>query len=199
MCLEINVRLDFCAGCQCSADQGAERGDWQAEEHAAQLWNGMVTFLSLGHSANSPPHWVNTPTQQNTLSTGRLWIKDGPTLQVLFFFFLQRLTVLLCFCDIFNPLGGKDCIVTNVTFSFRTVYWLTIFYPLDWQQRNLSPSLSDERDGNLSDIVLQNELKVTQGRHWWSHLSVRYSSPWHINPVCFNVFHQFYTNVPVKK
>ncbi|KAJ3612794.1 hypothetical protein NHX12_019052, partial [Muraenolepis orangiensis] len=26
-------------------------------------------------------------------------------------------------------------------------------------QRNLSPSLSEERDGNLSDIVLQNELK----------------------------------------
>uniref|UniRef100_A0A3Q3J684 Kinesin motor domain-containing protein n=1 Tax=Monopterus albus TaxID=43700 RepID=A0A3Q3J684_MONAL len=35
-------------------------------------------------------------------------------------------------------------------------------------QRNPSPSLSDERDGNLPDIVLQNELKVTQGRHtYW--------------------------------
>lgn len=28
------------------------------------------------------------------------------------------------------------------------------------QQRNPSPSLSDERDNSLSDIVLQNELKV---------------------------------------
>lgn len=41
------------------------------------------------------------------------------------------------------------------------------FSPPDWQQRNPSPSLSDERDGNLSDIVLQNELKVTRGRHRW--------------------------------
>ncbi|XP_038584201.1 stAR-related lipid transfer protein 9 isoform X2 [Micropterus salmoides] len=35
-------------------------------------------------------------------------------------------------------------------------------------QRNLSPSLSDERDGNLSDIVLQNELKVEQLTKDWS-------------------------------
>uniref|UniRef100_A0A668R9G7 Kinesin-like protein n=1 Tax=Oreochromis aureus TaxID=47969 RepID=A0A668R9G7_OREAU len=39
-------------------------------------------------------------------------------------------------------------------------------------QRNPSPSLSDERDGNLSEIVLQNELKVTQGRHTCLHLPV---------------------------
>uniref|UniRef100_A0A7N9ANW1 Kinesin-like protein n=1 Tax=Mastacembelus armatus TaxID=205130 RepID=A0A7N9ANW1_9TELE len=32
---------------------------------------------------------------------------------------------------------------------------------LSFEMRNPSPSLSDERDGNLSDIVLQNELKVT--------------------------------------
>ncbi|XP_037342358.2 uncharacterized protein stard9 [Pungitius pungitius] len=35
-------------------------------------------------------------------------------------------------------------------------------------QRNLSPSLSDERDGNLSDIVHQNELKVEQLTKDWS-------------------------------
>ncbi|KAK0146095.1 StAR-related lipid transfer protein 9 [Merluccius polli] len=35
-------------------------------------------------------------------------------------------------------------------------------------QRNLSPSLSEERDGNLSDIVLQNELKVEQLTKDWS-------------------------------
>ncbi|KAM6968655.1 uncharacterized protein stard9 [Tautogolabrus adspersus] len=35
-------------------------------------------------------------------------------------------------------------------------------------QRNPSPSLSDERDGNLSDIVLQNELKVEQLTKDWS-------------------------------
>nr|XP_019953683.1 PREDICTED: stAR-related lipid transfer protein 9 isoform X1 [Paralichthys olivaceus] len=35
-------------------------------------------------------------------------------------------------------------------------------------QRNPSPSLSDERDGNLSDIVLQNELKVQQLTKDWS-------------------------------
>uniref|UniRef100_A0A8C7ZEI8 Kinesin-like protein n=1 Tax=Oryzias sinensis TaxID=183150 RepID=A0A8C7ZEI8_9TELE len=32
---------------------------------------------------------------------------------------------------------------------------------LGFEMRNLSPSLSDERDGSLSEIVLQNELKVT--------------------------------------
>ena len=32
---------------------------------------------------------------------------------------------------------------------------------LHLQQRDPSPSLSDERDGSLSDIVLQNELKVS--------------------------------------
>uniref|UniRef100_A0A7N6C353 Kinesin-like protein n=1 Tax=Anabas testudineus TaxID=64144 RepID=A0A7N6C353_ANATE len=32
-----------------------------------------------------------------------------------------------------------------------------------FEMRNPSPSLSDEKDGNLSDIVLQNELKVKQG------------------------------------
>uniref|UniRef100_A0A8C9ZHJ6 Kinesin motor domain-containing protein n=1 Tax=Sander lucioperca TaxID=283035 RepID=A0A8C9ZHJ6_SANLU len=32
-------------------------------------------------------------------------------------------------------------------------------------RRNPSPSLSDERDGNLSDIVLQNELKVSLTLH----------------------------------
>ncbi|KAI4804350.1 hypothetical protein KUCAC02_025980 [Chaenocephalus aceratus] len=35
-------------------------------------------------------------------------------------------------------------------------------------QRYPSPSLSDERDGNLSDIVLQNELKVEQLTKDWS-------------------------------
>ncbi|KAM9707994.1 uncharacterized protein stard9 [Menidia menidia] len=35
-------------------------------------------------------------------------------------------------------------------------------------QRNPSPSLSDERDGNLSEIVLQNELKVEQLTKDWS-------------------------------
>ncbi|KAM8916178.1 uncharacterized protein stard9 isoform 2-T2 [Spinachia spinachia] len=35
-------------------------------------------------------------------------------------------------------------------------------------QRNLSPSLSDERDGNLSDILHQNELKVEQLTKDWS-------------------------------
>ncbi|XP_016892278.1 stAR-related lipid transfer protein 9 isoform X3 [Cynoglossus semilaevis] len=35
-------------------------------------------------------------------------------------------------------------------------------------QRNPSPSLSDERDGNLSDMVLQNELKVEQLTKDWS-------------------------------
>ncbi|KAM7376166.1 hypothetical protein PAMP_005911 [Pampus punctatissimus] len=35
-------------------------------------------------------------------------------------------------------------------------------------QRNPSPSLSDERDGTLSDIVLQNELKVEQLTKDWS-------------------------------
>ncbi|XP_062253184.1 stAR-related lipid transfer protein 9 [Platichthys flesus] len=35
-------------------------------------------------------------------------------------------------------------------------------------QRNPSPSLSDERDGNLSDMVLQNELKVQQLTKDWS-------------------------------
>ncbi|XP_028830682.1 stAR-related lipid transfer protein 9-like [Denticeps clupeoides] len=35
-------------------------------------------------------------------------------------------------------------------------------------QRNPSPSLSDERDGSFSDIVLQNELKVDQWTQDWS-------------------------------
>ncbi|KAM6912225.1 uncharacterized protein stard9 [Xenentodon cancila] len=35
-------------------------------------------------------------------------------------------------------------------------------------QRNPSPSLSDERDGSLSEIVLQNELKVEQLTKDWS-------------------------------
>uniref|UniRef100_A0A3Q2CEV2 Kinesin motor domain-containing protein n=1 Tax=Cyprinodon variegatus TaxID=28743 RepID=A0A3Q2CEV2_CYPVA len=35
-------------------------------------------------------------------------------------------------------------------------------------QRNPSPSLSDEREGNLSEIVLQNELKVEQLTQDWS-------------------------------
>ncbi|KAI7804418.1 uncharacterized protein stard9 isoform X2 [Triplophysa rosa] len=35
-------------------------------------------------------------------------------------------------------------------------------------QRNSSPSLSDEREGSLSDIVLQNELKVEQLTKDWS-------------------------------
>ncbi|KAL4656167.1 stAR-related lipid transfer protein 9 [Arapaima gigas] len=35
-------------------------------------------------------------------------------------------------------------------------------------QRNPSPSLSDDRDGSLSDIVLQNELKVEQLTKDWS-------------------------------
>ncbi|AWP16267.1 Kinesin-like protein [Scophthalmus maximus] len=36
------------------------------------------------------------------------------------------------------------------------------------EQRIPSPSLSDERDGNLSDIVLQNEMKVEQLTKDWS-------------------------------
>uniref|UniRef100_A0A4W6C1C9 Kinesin-like protein n=1 Tax=Lates calcarifer TaxID=8187 RepID=A0A4W6C1C9_LATCA len=48
---------------------------------------------------------------------------------------------------------------------------------LSFEMRNPSPSLSDERDGNLSDMVLQNELKVTQGRHRWLHLPDRHTSP----------------------
>ncbi|XP_076013447.1 uncharacterized protein stard9 isoform X2 [Genypterus blacodes] len=39
---------------------------------------------------------------------------------------------------------------------------------LSFELRNPSPSLSDERDGNLSDIVLQNELKVEQLTKAWS-------------------------------
>ncbi|XP_034531253.1 stAR-related lipid transfer protein 9 isoform X2 [Notolabrus celidotus] len=39
---------------------------------------------------------------------------------------------------------------------------------LSFEERNPSPSLSDERDGNLSDIVLQNELKVEQLTKDWS-------------------------------
>ncbi|KAF3700982.1 StAR-related lipid transfer protein 9 START domain-containing protein 9 [Channa argus] len=35
-------------------------------------------------------------------------------------------------------------------------------------QRNPSPSLSDDKDGNLSDIVLQNELKVEQLTKDWT-------------------------------
>ncbi|TNN56523.1 StAR-related lipid transfer protein 9 [Liparis tanakae] len=35
-------------------------------------------------------------------------------------------------------------------------------------QRNPSPSLSDEREGNISDIVLQNELKVEQLTKDWT-------------------------------
>ncbi|XP_064164062.1 stAR-related lipid transfer protein 9 [Anguilla rostrata] len=35
-------------------------------------------------------------------------------------------------------------------------------------QRNPSPSLSDERDGSISDLVLQNELKVEQLTKDWS-------------------------------
>lgn len=42
---------------------------------------------------------------------------------------------------------------------------LVVIFSFDRQQRNISPSLSDEKEGNLSDIVLQNELKVTAGRH----------------------------------
>ncbi|XP_028994325.1 stAR-related lipid transfer protein 9 isoform X2 [Betta splendens] len=37
-----------------------------------------------------------------------------------------------------------------------------------FEMRNPSPSLSDEKDGNLSDIVLQNELKVEQLTKDWS-------------------------------
>ncbi|XP_068436035.1 uncharacterized protein stard9 isoform X2 [Clinocottus analis] len=39
---------------------------------------------------------------------------------------------------------------------------------LSFEMRNPSPSLSDERDGNISDIVLQNELKVEQLTKDWS-------------------------------
>ncbi|XP_060938499.1 stAR-related lipid transfer protein 9 isoform X2 [Limanda limanda] len=39
---------------------------------------------------------------------------------------------------------------------------------LSFESRNPSPSLSDERDGNLSDMVLQNELKVQQLTKDWS-------------------------------
>ncbi|XP_041927396.1 stAR-related lipid transfer protein 9 isoform X2 [Alosa sapidissima] len=39
---------------------------------------------------------------------------------------------------------------------------------LNFGMRNPSPSLSDEREGSLSDIVLQNELKVDQLTKDWS-------------------------------
>ncbi|XP_047193627.1 stAR-related lipid transfer protein 9 isoform X2 [Scophthalmus maximus] len=39
---------------------------------------------------------------------------------------------------------------------------------LSFEMRIPSPSLSDERDGNLSDIVLQNEMKVEQLTKDWS-------------------------------
>ncbi|XP_019909711.3 stAR-related lipid transfer protein 9 isoform X2 [Esox lucius] len=39
---------------------------------------------------------------------------------------------------------------------------------LSYEMRNPSPSLSDERDGSLSDMVLQNELKVDQLTKDWS-------------------------------
>ncbi|XP_014871925.1 stAR-related lipid transfer protein 9 isoform X2 [Poecilia latipinna] len=39
---------------------------------------------------------------------------------------------------------------------------------LSFELRNPSPSLSDERDGNLSEMVLQNELKVEQLTKDWS-------------------------------
>lgn len=77
----VNVCFDFREGCQRSTDQGTEGGDWQAEEHAAQLWNGMVTFFSLERSTDShrdTPHWVYP------LSTVRLWIKEISTLQVFY-------------------------------------------------------------------------------------------------------------------
>uniref|UniRef100_A0A8C4EWV8 Kinesin-like protein n=1 Tax=Dicentrarchus labrax TaxID=13489 RepID=A0A8C4EWV8_DICLA len=58
---------------------------------------------------------------------------------------------------------------------------------LSFEMRNPSPSLSDERDGNLSEIVLQNELKVTQGRHRWLHLPDRQCSSQLIKPVFFHL------------
>ncbi|XP_052001171.1 stAR-related lipid transfer protein 9-like [Xyrauchen texanus] len=39
---------------------------------------------------------------------------------------------------------------------------------LSFEMRNPSPSLNDEREGSLSDIVLQNELKVEQLTKDWS-------------------------------
>uniref|UniRef100_A0A672J526 Kinesin motor domain-containing protein n=1 Tax=Salarias fasciatus TaxID=181472 RepID=A0A672J526_SALFA len=39
---------------------------------------------------------------------------------------------------------------------------------LSFEMRNPSPSLSDDRDGNLSEMVLQNELKVEQLTKDWS-------------------------------
>ncbi|XP_036448794.1 stAR-related lipid transfer protein 9 isoform X2 [Colossoma macropomum] len=39
---------------------------------------------------------------------------------------------------------------------------------LNFSMRNPSPSLSDERDGSFSDIVLQNEIKVEQLTKDWS-------------------------------
>lgn len=68
--------LSSWTGCQCSADQGAERGDWQAEEHAAQLWNGTAGsffFLPLLHrdTARDAPCWVLP------VSTVKLWIKES--------------------------------------------------------------------------------------------------------------------------
>uniref|UniRef100_A0AAQ6A111 Kinesin-like protein n=1 Tax=Amphiprion ocellaris TaxID=80972 RepID=A0AAQ6A111_AMPOC len=66
-------------------------------------------------------------------------------------------------------------------------------------QRNPSPSLSDERDGNLSEIVLQNELKVTQNRHAYSLLTAAYIcvSECLSQRAQLNVFHQvdIYGNV----
>lgn len=87
---------------------------------------------------------------------------------------------------VFNPWSGKDWSALYHAWHFPSLLFFTTdhFYtPLDWQQRNPSPSLSDERDGNLSDIVLQNELKVTRGRHRRLHLPDKCSSHWHIKPV----------------
>lgn len=48
------------SGCQCSADQGTERGDRQTEDHAAQLWNGTATFYCLSTALTLLKNeWVN--------------------------------------------------------------------------------------------------------------------------------------------
>uniref|UniRef100_A0A672J204 Kinesin-like protein n=1 Tax=Salarias fasciatus TaxID=181472 RepID=A0A672J204_SALFA len=43
---------------------------------------------------------------------------------------------------------------------------------LSFEMRNPSPSLSDDRDGNLSEMVLQNELKVTYGEHTYFYMPI---------------------------
>lgn len=55
------------------------------------------------------------------------------------------------------------------------------------QQRNPSPSLSDERDNSLSDIVLQNELKVWKPSACSFRLSIIIISETHWHYFCSHV------------